>query len=137
MNFAVPESLTNECSGLCGDSDCIEEWKNNTSKATFKSKVNSSCVVGFIKTGDVGDDSLYTIHYQSMVSDPNHENHSHLMTDLRFGRSRSYSTLCFIPFSKVLLVSFKENFPKARPKSSFLFYEKLNLYVSLMVSASN
>ena len=94
MYFAAPESLTNECPGLCGDSDCIKEWKNTTSKTIFKSENNSSnlsCVVGFIKAGEVGNDSLYTIHYQSMVPDPNYENQSHSMTDLRFGRLRSYS----------------------------------------------
>ena len=83
--FVAPDSLTNECPGLCGDSDCIEEWKNTTSKTTFKSEENSSslsCIVGFIKTGEVGNDSLYTVHYQSMIFDTIDENYS----DLRFGR---------------------------------------------------
>ena len=86
LYFAVPDSLTNECPGLCGDSDCIEEWKSTASKTTSDNSTNLSCIVGFIKTGDVGNDSLYTIYYQSMVSDPNYENHSHPMTDLKFGR---------------------------------------------------
>ena len=64
LYFAVPESLTNECPGLCGDSDCIEEWKNTTSKITPEdNSTNLACIVGFIKTGDVGNDSLYTIYY--------------------------------------------------------------------------
>ena len=87
MYFPAPDSLTNECPGLCGDSDCIEEWKNTASKTTSEDNSSSlSCIVGFIKTGDFGNDSLYTVHYQSIVSDLNYDNQSHLMTDLRFGR---------------------------------------------------
>ena len=87
MQFAAPDSLTNECPGLCGDSDCIEEWKNTASKTTSEDNSSSlSCIVGFIKTGNFGNDSLYTVHYQSIVSNLNYDNHSHLMTDLRFGR---------------------------------------------------
>ena len=107
LYFAAPDSVTNECPGLCGDSDCIEEWKNTASKTTSEDNSSSlSCIVGFIKTGDFGNDSLYTVHYQSIVSNINYDNHSHIMTDLRFGRWRINSKF-HVSCPKLLLVHFK------------------------------
>ena len=62
----------NDCPKLCGDAECIEEWKNSANKITINEKSkNFSCVTAFLQTNSWGNDSFYDIYFQTIVPVPN------------------------------------------------------------------
>ena len=67
----------NECPPICGDYECIEEWKNSQNKISrVEDSKNFSCIIGSLKTDSKGNDSFYDVFLQTMIPVPNCDENS-------------------------------------------------------------
>ena len=80
-----PTLAENECPPICGDHECIEEWKNFPKKISkVEDSKKFSCVIGSLKTDmltkgllsswkadSMRNDSFYDVYFQTMIPIPN------------------------------------------------------------------